>query len=331
MGDIPGATAFHSRGWAAVLAAAYGHVPAYLALGAPERPSAVFPLMSVRSRLTGSRGVCLPFADFCAPLLKPDVRLPEFWEAVWATGRAEAWRHVEWRGPAPLDGAQPAATYRAHVLDLRPGREGVARGLDSAVRRTVRKAEAGGVQVRFGAGESDVEEYYRLHCMTRQRHGLPPQPSLFFRKIREHMLGEGRGFIALASAPRPDGSGLPVAGAVFFRFGRHAIFKFGASDLRRQELRAVNLVMWRSIVRCIELGAEELHLGRTDMSQEGLRRFKLSWGAREEPLHYYRYGLADGSWLRSRDLVSGWHNPVFRCLPRAVNRRLGALLYRHLD
>jgi len=33
-------------------------------------------------------------------------------------------------------------------------------------------------------------EYYRLHCLTRKRHGLPPQPTGFFQKIQEHIIAK---------------------------------------------------------------------------------------------------------------------------------------------
>jgi hypothetical protein len=89
--------------------------------------------------------------------------------------------------------------------------------------------------------------------------------------------------------------------------------------------------MWRSILHCRELGAVSVSLGRTDLPQEGLRRFKLGWGAHEREIHYYQYNLADGRWLTERNLRFGWHNRVFSGIPMWASRLAGELLYPHLD
>ena len=39
-----------------------------------------------------------------------------------------------------------------------------------------------------------VQTYYALHCRTRRRHGLPPQPFRFFSNMQRRMLQAGPGF-----------------------------------------------------------------------------------------------------------------------------------------
>ena len=105
----------------------------------------------------------------------------------------------------------------------------------------------------------------------------------FFLNIYEHIINRGLGFIVLAQhGPRP------IAAAIFFRFGRNALYKYGASDKRFQALRANNLVMWEGIQFLARNGAEKLHFGRTEQENEGLRRFKLSWNTQEETIDYFR-------------------------------------------
>ena len=124
---------------------------------------------------------------------------------------------------------------------------------------------------------------------------------------------------------------VPVAAAMFFKLGRHAVYKFGASDERLQELRGNNLAMFEGIKYLAEGGAETLHFGRTDKENEGLRRFKLSWGATEEEIDYARFDTASGSWKHSRDSRSTLHQRIFRALPASLNRLAGAIIYPHLD
>ncbi len=128
-----------------------------------------------------------------------------------------------------------------------------------------------------------MEEFYRLHCATRQRHGVPPQPRSFFRQIEKQLLRENLGFLALARL-----HDRPVAPLLFLQWGPLAIFKFGASDRAWQALRPNHLVMWTGIRHLLETGAAVLDFGRTNVGQKGLRRFKLSWGAHEENLSYLR-------------------------------------------
>ena len=97
--------------------------------------------------------------------------------------------------------------------------------------------------------------------------------------------------------------------------GNRAIYKFGASDERFQHLRPNNLVLWEAIALLAREGFEDLHLGRTSLGNEGLRRFKLSWGTTEETIRYFRFGQKMNESEMTRDRVSGFHNGFFKALP----------------
>ena len=43
-----------------------------------------------------------------------------------------------------------------------------------------------------------MQEFYKLQCLTRKRHGLPPQPLHFFLNIHRHILSQNMGMIVLA-------------------------------------------------------------------------------------------------------------------------------------
>jgi hypothetical protein len=168
--------------------------------------------------------------------------------------------------------------------------------------------------------------FYGLHCRTRHRHGLPPQPFRFFENILRHVLETGLGFIAISRVDQR-----PVAAAIFFHNERQAIFKFGASDYAFQHLRPNNLVMWAAMKRCAANGIKSLHLGRTSMANQGLRRFKLGFGAREEKIPYYKYDFVKQTFVAEGDHSTGWHNYAFRSLPPGLLRLAGRLLYPHLS
>ena len=322
----PNAGFFHGSAWAKVLNKTYGHEPVYLRVARGGQLLALVPLMEVRSPWTGRRGVCLPFTDVCEPLLFADGNHKIVFEQLRNLARERKWKYFEFRGAAPDAGAKPSVAFHGHTLDLRGGPDRVAAGFDSAVRRAVRKAERNGLNVEIAHSRDAVVQFYRLHTQTRRRHGAPPQPMSFFLNIFEEVIKPGFGFVVLAR----HGARV-AAGAMFFQFANKAIYKFGASDESLQDLRGNNLVMSEGIRHLVANHAEVLHFGRTSLSNEGLRRFKKSWGAVEDRIEYFKFDPTAGTWMSGRDKASGFHTALFSRLPGAINRLAGSLIYPHLD
>jgi hypothetical protein len=310
-----------------VLHETYGHEPAYFCRFAAGQLADLLPVMEVRSPWTGRRGVSLPFTDFCAPLSGGEGEGHALYEAVLARGRARGWRYLECRGIVRgCRTASPSMAFHGHVIDLEPGPEALFNRLDGAVRRGIRRAEAAGLQIEFGVDIKSIRTFYALHCRTRHRHGLPPQPFGFFENIARHVFDRGQGGVLIAR------SGLtPVAAALFFHQGRQALYKFGASDYAFQSLRANNLVMWEAMKRYAGQGFTELHLGRTSLANEGLRRFKLGFGAAERRIEYSKYDFSRREFVADTDRAQGWFNRVFRRLPLPLLRLAGRALYPHLS
>jgi hypothetical protein len=85
--------------------------------------------------------------------------------------------------------------------------------------------------------------------------------------------------------------------------------------------------MWEAMKWLREKGITSLHLGRTSLAQAGLRRFKLGFGAEEEPLEYFRYALPERAFVACVDRAHNIFNPIFRLLPLPLLRLSGTLLY----
>jgi hypothetical protein len=319
---------FHTSAWARVLHQTYKHRPFYLHVSCGGRLAALVPLMEVRSPFTGRRGVCLPFSDACEPLIfDPDVVGPVRDELIRLAQQCR-WKHLEIRGGKSLAlSPNPFTKFYGHTLDLRSGIKELVTRFASPVRRAIRKAERSNVTAVVVRSRAAINDFYHLHIQTRRRHGLPPQPMSFFLSIYEHIRNRGLGFIVLAQHELR-----PIAAAIFFRFGKNALYKYGASDKTFQELRANNLVMWQGIQFLARNGAEKLHLGRTEQENEGLRRFKLSWNTQEETIDYFRIDPSGRQCLgpvRPHDF--GLHKKVFGRLPLMLNRLAGSTIYPHLD
>lgn len=303
-----------------MLAETYGFRPAWVV----EEP-ALLPLMEVDSWLTGRRAIGLPFTDDCPPLCKSAGEFRPLFDRAREWGRERGWKGIELRGGRELlPEARVSSAYYGHRLDLRVGEKRLFDAMAGAARQAVRKAEKDGVTVEVSQSEAAVRDFYALQCLTRKRHGLPPQPMQFFLNIWRHALSQNQGMVVLASW-----QGQRVAGAVFLFLGGQAVFKYGASDYRRQQLRPNNLVMWEGVKWLAGHGGESLDLGKTSLQHEGLRRFKRNLGAVERRIEYVKYDLRRNMFTVEEDGVAGWHNAVFRALPVFLARGAGRLLYKH--
>jgi lipid II:glycine glycyltransferase (peptidoglycan interpeptide bridge formation enzyme) len=140
------------------------------------------------------------------------------------------------------------------------------------------------------------------------------------------MLGPGKGFVAISKI-----GGQPASAAVFFYHGKEALYKFGASNFAMQQHRPNNLMMWEAMRRCAEEGFSSLNLGRSSLSNDGLRRFKLGLGAMEQKLQYAKYDFLSKQFVADVDRVEGWFNRVFSRMPLSMLRLAGASLYPHLS
>lgn len=322
----PTATVFHSSAWLAVLADSYGFKPfAVVAPAEGEERAALLPVMECASPLFGRRGVSLPFTDAIPVLADTAGAVPALFERALELARARRWRSLELRGGAGLDGAKPSVRFLGHLLDLDRDGARLWSRLDDAVRRALRKAARAGVEVCRETSWESVEHFYGLHCQTRRMHGLPPQPLSFFRNIHRYLIARGAGCVFSARH-----QGQVIAAAVFLHRGGRAVYKFGASDKSRQDLRANNAVMWEAIKHYAAEGFELLDFGRTSCQQVGLRRFKLGWGTRETAIAYWKFDLRRREFVTGTDRSTGWHTVLFRRLPLPVLRWLGAQLYPHL-
>lgn len=339
----PRATVFHSAGWAATLTSTYGFRPFYVTTNPNGPGTGLLPLMEAFSLRAARRGISLPFTDSCS-LLSPAGSAPIPLEEVAAhanegianTGSRliqaarevaleRGWRTIEFRPEArPEQNGPDSVRFLAHTVALVPSDTEQRALCRPATRRTLRQAQDGPLDVKVGVGIDDTRAYYRLHCLTRQRHGAPPQPFALFLNIHRHLIARDLGYIVLAS-----NAGEPIAGAVFLRFGNHAVYKFGASDMSRQHLRPNQLVMWTGLRHAARLGCTDLDMGRTSINNAGLLQFKRGWGAAEFSLSYHCFDLKTGALAPLEDRTGGRQAALIRRFPLWVNRWIGNLFYQY--
>jgi CelD/BcsL family acetyltransferase involved in cellulose biosynthesis len=323
LAEHPGATIFHTTEWARVLQESYGYTPYYYRWQ-EAGGSKLLCLSEVNSWLTGHRASSLPFADEAPALgVQNSEELQRILHSIFELAREQGWKRIEIRGIPKDWSGNTSGSYITHELNLSASAEVLFENCGGSTRRAIRKAEREGVKVEVRTDLDATEIYYKLHCLTRRKHGVPPQPRHFFQSIHQQIISRGLGFIVLASL-----NGEVLAGSVFFTFQGKALYKFGASNPQMDSYRPSNLVMWRGIQHLVEKGMSILSFGRTDLDHDGLRRYKIGWGTCEKRLFYIKYNLARGTFLSEK--ASPRSNYLFQVLPRPVLKRIGAFVYPHL-
>ena len=321
----PQASAFHCPAWASLLQDYYGY-RAFVAFMAGESGEVVagLPIMDVRSRLTGRKWVALPFSDYCYALTTHDDVLTVFFERLDALRSKEgvALLEVRWPIPAPVPVVQ-SSNRLLHVLDLSGGAQAVFDRFEKKTRQYVRRAEKEGLRLLAGEGEADMDIAYDLHVKTRARLGAPVQPRKYFHLLGKRLILPGAGHVILVG----NSGGIPVAAAVVLSRGKKAMIKYSASDPAYLGQRSHYLLFWKTIEWACENGMQEIDFGRCELTETGLRHFKMGWSPREIPLAYSFLG-AKGRALKP-DHWAGFLRPVLKHSPAWVGRVVGQLLYRY--
>lgn len=317
---------FHSSGWAEVLRRSYDYRPLYFTSTEEGKLLALIPIMEVKSLLTGKRGVSLSFADYCEPIGTNAEAFTALFNHVIDFGRKRGWRHIELRGGESFLAAAPASDeYLCHTLELSGNEESLLSRFRHSTRINIKKAIREGVEIRISTAFQAIKDFYELHCMTRKRHGVPPQPFHFFRNIHEILIAKNSGLVLLASYRER-----PIAGAVCFHFGNKAIYKYGASDNSYQQLRANNLITWEAIKWYSGNGYAAFCFGRTNYENEGLRQYKNGWATTEKKIAYYEYNLKQGEFVGNLADKKTMGNAVLQKVPKSFLKTIGRILYRHI-
>jgi lipid II:glycine glycyltransferase (peptidoglycan interpeptide bridge formation enzyme) len=220
----------------------------------------------------------------------------------------------------------PYGYHLHHDLDITEGEEKLFFRFRASNQRNIKKAAREGVEVKFQNSLEAVEKYYVLHCGTRKMHGLPPQPLPFFRNIQKHILSKGNGFVALAYY-----RGESIAGGIYIHSGEKALFKFGASEGRYQELRANNLIMWEAMRWYSRNGFRYFSFGRTDPENEGLRNYKRGWGSNENKIATIKYNVKNNKYSNKKKFIYGFHNKIFNHLPIGISKQISKMIYKYMD
>ena len=173
-----------------------------------------------------------------------------------------------------------------------------------------------------GTTDALLKKFYRLLVITRRRHGLPAQPTEWFRNLA----GEFGSNLTISVA---SSAGQPIAGIITIRHDRTLVYKYGGADRRFVLLAGCSCCYGERYSVATQDGLREFDLGRSDISDSGLVTFKDRWGADQSILSYRRYGTMPSTRL-AKTYQSSIGKYVWAHTPKAVLTAAGRVLYRQL-
>jgi lipid II:glycine glycyltransferase (peptidoglycan interpeptide bridge formation enzyme) len=272
--------------------------------------------------------VSLPFSDMCEPLFIDPNQFQCAFKELAQFGRNKQWRYIELRGGKKWLATSPAyASIYTHEIDLEKEEKELFASLRDSTRRNIQIAEKNGISVTHSTSLQALQAFYRLNCLTRREHGIPPQPWKFFLNLWNIALKHDKGFITLASYNTKA-----IAANLYLVHGKNALYKYGASDRGYQHLRASNLVMWEGIKKCREMGCRTLNLGRTEPQHKGLLQYKRGFGCKEITVNYYRFNIRQHRFTEGPrpKKNQGLPTRIMSKLPIPLLKLAGKILYKYV-
>jgi Acetyltransferase (GNAT) domain len=313
------ATLFHRGSWIQLLVRAYS-LSLWLAT-LQENGKITAGCVFARAPLS-KRFVALPFSDACAPLAREPEAAGALLNAL--ITRNDSSCSYEIRG---IGGAAPWKTVECFVtwgLHFDSPLAGLERRLATNFRRNLRQASRQAVSIERGSSSELLKRFYSMQLQSRRRLGLPPQPWRFFKCVQEIFGAEGNLEVWIARIKGED-----VASLVFLRDGEVMHYKWGAR--RPDDQSCANHLLFWSAVEEFSGEVRMLDLGRTDVRNQGLMRFKRELGASLTPLPSAFYPHAPRQ-VSAEALTGGFAIAarVWRRMPIFVTPLAGRLVYRFL-
>jgi len=317
----PAAGLYHGSRWLDLLRDAYAFDLSVASLR--SRSQVIAACVMAQSKIPFVRRlVALPFSDRCEPLALEHEAGPVLLTMLAADPRINA---CEIRGavaPAPW---RTVDYFQSWELSVSAPAWRLYQGLATNFRRNIARARRLGLRIERGTDRLLLRRFYLLHCGSRRRQGLPVQPESFFRTVRAIFAPTGDFEVWLASQ-----SGDDLAAVITLRDRDRVYYKWSARAPDSAS-GAGHLIVW-DIVEALAGTVRVLDLGRSDLRNHGLNRFKRELGATASPLPYSFVPRAPQR--MSPEVLSGWQTlaaGVWRHLPPRLCRTLGGSIYRYLS
>ena len=325
----------HLSGWKQVLEQSFKHMKGHYFVIVDEKDNikAGLPVYEVKSWLTGKRLVSIPFGTLCDPLVSSEDDFKQLFGAARSSlkrfsGTCMEIRTVMASSLLEQTGLGKRSFYKHHYMALDKRPEELKKGFHrTCVRQRISRAQKSDLVLTIAAREEDLNQYYRLHRITRKRTGLPLQPYAFFRNLWNAF--HGKGLMDLFLAKKGEDF---IAGIILFKFKDRVSAEFAGSDYRYVKISPNHFLFWEAIQMACEQGYQVFDFGRTSPNNQNLMDFKNRWGTAVKDLPQF-FDPKDAVLDMANREETGKYRLMSRICANAPDRYqplIGSFCYRHL-
>ncbi len=331
--DHPMGCVYHHSAWKEVLNRTFRHIQSvYFAREQDNKITGGVPFFLIKSPLTGKRLVSLPFSFYCDPLVDSELEFKELMDEVARKQKdlGASFIQMRTRFMRPMlqnTGFKEFPGFKNHVLSLDQDTESMMRSFHrTCVRQRIHRAEESGITVKEGTTADDVQTFYDLHCTTRKKHGVPPQPFRFFQNMWD-ILAPKR-MMYLSTAFYKD---VPVSSLLCLRFKDRVHGEYMGIDDRFKQFSGNILLFWNMIQKSKSDGYKFFEFGCSPSNDSHVIEFKRRWGTVEEDISYFYLpdirGFSSGI---GRSLPYRLLEGAGKSMPMALFKWSGEQIYNHI-
>ena len=314
------ATFFHLSGWKRVLEKTFGYEAHYLYADDHEKICGVLPLMRVRSLLSGTALISLPFSVYGGIAADDEEVEDLLLEEAKHVALENNANYLELRNKTARDGMPTKNLYWTFIKELPVAARECLAMLPRKARAAARKGGNSGLEAI--SGQNLVKEFFDIYAISVRNLGSP----VFSKDYLENLIEEFPDNI-MVLVVRHDGQ--PIA-AVFTLLYKDTVSPYYSGSLPQYfSLQPNNFMYLKLMEFAVENGYRYFDFGRSKKGT-GAFDFKKNQGFDPQPL-YYQYVLngtseiPDASPLnpKVRAMVEVWKR-----LPVPITKLIGPQVIR---
>lgn len=213
-------------------------------------------------------------------------------------------------------------TYATFLLDLREGEERIWKDqLETKVRNQTRKGLNNPLSVRFGQQEL-LDNFFEVISTCWRDLGTPTHSKKLFMEL---LKGFGKDAMLVVIYLKDK----PVSAALLFLCKDTIHHPFAATIRRYNHLAINNVLYWKIIEFACQRNMAYFDMGRSPVGQ-GTYKYKISWGAKPQPL-YYNYLIGEnGSLPNYQNWMVKQATKAWSRLPLPIANALGPILIKEV-
>lgn len=195
---------------------------------------------------------------------------------------------------APIHMMHPELSW---LLDIFKSEEEILAGMRKTARNLIRRAEREGVKIIESKNIESIDEFYKLHNQTVNRHGFVPFSENYLKKEFEAFAPENQISVFFAKH-----NSMIISSAIIVFYGHSAFYHHGAS--LASKIPASHLLIWEAIKAAKKRGCEIFNFwgiapeGAKNHPWAGLTFFKTGFGGyKKEYLHAQDLVISHKYWL----------------------------------